>query len=99
MAVSSLVDADDLVLRRKVITLFGVGAVKGHQSAVQEEHGGTTANGLDVKSRAVNGIVLVGPAIAFSKSRDANESSKCDEKNASYVIHQIIVSNCADESQ
>ncbi len=54
------------------------------------------ANGLDVKSSAVNGKVLVGDAFAFSKSRDADESAERDEKDSYHVVHQMTVSNCDD---
>ncbi len=53
------------------------------------------ADGLDVKSSAVDGIIPVGTAIDFSKSWDANESTKRDEKYGCYVVHQFTLSNCS----
>ena len=89
MTVSALVDPDDLVVRRKVITLVCVGTVKEIQSAVQEKNRGAVTDGLDVKAGAVDGIIFVGPDIALRESRDANESTRCDENDGYQVIPVI----------
>src|ERR1022692_3753143 len=48
---------------------------------MQEKHGPALTKGLDVEPGAVYGIVFAGPAIAVSKSRAAEESTKRKEND------------------